>query len=417
MEENTNTVVEHNSLALIERAQIDAQIATAQMYKKHTPKMLSAVKAAMLSFATLDEETASGCFYTLPRGGKAIQGPSIRMAEIAVSCYGNIRNSVRVIDVVTDSDNPHVIVQAVCHDLETNVAISIEKRRRIVKKKRKDTIDEDDINLAVNACTAIGFRDAAFKVIPLALVKPVVAAAKKVAIGDIKSLDVTRQRCVDRLNQMGVPTDRILSVVDCLKVDDIGQSELELLFGLGTALKDGDTSIEEAFPKIVTQKAGIEGLKERIKDETPTKEQTRPPESAVKDTPQPESKPEPEKPKRGRKKGLYDFVCPECQRTYQYGAKEGVGVQCECGKAKIVRKPKEESQPESEPQPEPKMTVDDVQPEESQQEQPDASKLEDYLYVCLKCGHKFDQALSGKDGKTQCPNCLTYDIAATEDQK
>ena len=379
MEENSNNVIEHNSVALVERAQIDAQIATAQMYKKHEPNKLSAVKANMLTFATLDEETASGCFYTLPRGGKVIQGPSVRMAEIAISCYGNIRDSVRVIDVVTDDTNPHVIVQAVCHDLESNVAVSIEKRRRIVKKKRKDKIDEDDINLAVNACAAIAFRDAAFKVIPLALIKPVVAAAKKVAIGDIKSLDVTRQKCIDRLNQMGVPTDRILPVVGCLKVEDIGQSELGLLFGLGTALKDGDTSIEIAFPKIDEHKPGVEGLRERIKSEAP--ETLRRPV---------ESKPveeisDPEKPRRGRRKGSKN-------------------------------KPKEQGQSET---PEPTMTVDDVQPppEEPPQEQAldEKNKLDDFLYKCKHCGNLFDEPKLGANNITLCPACFSKDIVAVDE--
>jgi hypothetical protein len=257
-------IVERSAVEAIERAQIDTQIATAKRYPLHTPGMLSQVKAAMLTFATLDEETASGCFYTLPRGGKAIQGPSVRMAEIAISCYGNIRDSVRVIDVVSTGDSPHVTVQAVAHDLERNVAISVEKRRRIVKKKFKDAIDEDDINLAVNACTAIAFRDAAFKVIPLALIKPVVEAAKKVAVGDIKSLAAKRVTVVDRLKQMGTTEKRILSVVNCVKVEDISFEMLEILIGLGTALKDGETTLEEAFPNIVEQSPGVAGVKDKL---------------------------------------------------------------------------------------------------------------------------------------------------------
>jgi hypothetical protein len=258
-------IVERSAVEAIERAQIDTQIATAKKYPVHSPGMLSQVKAAMLSFATLDEETASGCFYTLPRGGKAIQGPSVRMAEIAISCYGNIRDSVRVIEVVSDGANPHVLVQAVAHDLERNVAISIEKRRRIVKKKNKNTIDEDDINLAVNACTAIAFRDAAFKVIPLALIKPVVEAAKKVAVGDIKSLAAKRTVVVDRLKQMGATEKRILAVVGCNKIEDISFEYMEILIGLGTALKDGETTLEEAFPEFVEHKPGVEGVKDKLK--------------------------------------------------------------------------------------------------------------------------------------------------------
>jgi len=243
-DEPKTEIVELSALETIERAQIDSQISTARKF----PRVLSKVKADMLTFATLDEETAASCFYTLPRGGKVIQGPSIRLAEIAVSCYGNMRTGARVIDVQASGDNPHVVVQAVAHDLERNLAISIEKRRRIFKKKNKPNIDEDDINLACNACIAIAFRDAAFKVVPLALIKPVFDRAKRVAVGEVSSLVEKRGKIIDRLKQMGVMENRILAVVDCQKVEDVTIDKLEILNGLGTALKDGETTIEEAFP-------------------------------------------------------------------------------------------------------------------------------------------------------------------------
>jgi hypothetical protein len=252
-----------------ERAQIDMQIATAKKYPMHSPETLSACKERMLSFATLDEETASGCFYTLPRGGKAITGPSVRMAEIAIGCYGNIRVQTKIVEVVAAGTTPHVVVQAVAHDLETNSAISIEKRRRITKKRNKPTVDEDDIQLAVNACAAIAYRDAAFKVVPQALIKPVWQAARLVSVGDLKSLVAKRTQVMEGLAKMGATEDRVLSVVDARKIDDIDVDKLQILIGLGTALKDGETTLEDAFPHIVEQKQGTNALLNRLdgKDE------------------------------------------------------------------------------------------------------------------------------------------------------
>lgn len=231
---------------LMERAQIDIQINTAKRF----PRTLSKVKQDMLSFATLDEETASACFYTLPRGGKAIQGPSVRLAEIALACWGNLRAGSRIVSTITDGTTPHVVIQAVAHDLEKNTAISVEKRRRITKKRAKDAIDEDDINLAANACSAVAFRDAVFKVVPQALIRPVFEAAKKVAVGEVKSLAERRGKVIDRLKQMGITEERILAVVEARKVEDITLDKLEVLIGLGTALKDGDVTLEDAFPPL-----------------------------------------------------------------------------------------------------------------------------------------------------------------------
>jgi len=241
-------------LEAITRAEVDMQISTA----KRWPRTISKVREDMLTFATLDEATALACFYTLPRGGKTIQGPSVRLAEIAVACYGNLRAGSRIIAAVTSGDNPHVVVQSVAHDLEKNTAVTIEKRRRIVGKKEwkngkasgHKPIDEDDINLAVNSCSAIAFRDAVFKVVPLAIVKPVMEAAKKVAVGDVKSLVKKRGQVIDRLRQMGVTEDRILATVECRKLDDIGVDQLETLIGLGTSIRDGEVTIEDAFPDV-----------------------------------------------------------------------------------------------------------------------------------------------------------------------
>src|SRR4030095_13145064 len=75
-----------NAIEAISRAEIDVQIATAKRY----PRVLTQVKQDMLEMATIDEETAAACFYSVPRGSKNIVGPSIRLAEIAFSCYGNV---------------------------------------------------------------------------------------------------------------------------------------------------------------------------------------------------------------------------------------------------------------------------------------------------------------------------------------
>src|ERR1700759_614780 len=85
------------SMEQIERAQIDMQIATAKRY----PRVRSKVIENMIAFATMNEDTAAACFWTLPRGGKTLQGPGIRLAEIALSCYQNLRAGSRIVSTVT----------------------------------------------------------------------------------------------------------------------------------------------------------------------------------------------------------------------------------------------------------------------------------------------------------------------------
>ena len=236
-------VVQNDAIASIERAQVDVQISTARKY----PRTLSKVKERMLSFATLDEETASSCFYTLParRGGddKPIQGPSVRMAEIALASYQHVKAGSRIIN----DDGKFITAQAVVHDLENNVAVSIEVRRRVTSKSGTRYSD-DMIAVTGNAACAIALRNAIFRVVPRALITPVYEAAKRVAVGDVKSLTSKRAQIIGRLKQMGAKDAAILAAVGADKIEDIDLARLEVLIGLGTAIKDGEITLETAFP-------------------------------------------------------------------------------------------------------------------------------------------------------------------------
>ena len=238
-------IIEPTVIESLERAQVDVQIATARRY----PRVLSAVKARMLSFATLDPETAEGCFYALPprrdKDGKmvSITGPSVRLAEIALASYQHVKAGSRIIG----DDGKFVTAQAVVHDLENNVSVSIEVKRRVTTKDGK-RFGDDMVAVTCNAATSIALRNAVFRVVPRALINPVYDAARRVAVGDQKSLVDKRARTVEWLSKKGVTLDRVLVAVGAAKLEDINLDQLETLKGLGTSIKDGELSVEEAFP-------------------------------------------------------------------------------------------------------------------------------------------------------------------------
>jgi hypothetical protein len=261
-------VLESSALEQMERAQIDVQISTAKKY----PRQLSAVKARMLSFATLDTETAAGCFFTLPgrKGGdgKPIQGPSIRMAEIAISTYQNLRAGARVI-----ADDGKVITsQGVCHDLENNVCVSVEVKRRVTTREGKRYSD-DMVVMTGNAACSIALRNATFRVVPLALVKPIYEAAKRVAVGDAKTLVTRRADAMAHFTKMGVTKEKVLAVVGAKTTEDIGLEQLEVLIGYANAIKDGDTSIDEVFNPPASEKPDAASLFTKKAAETPDADQ------------------------------------------------------------------------------------------------------------------------------------------------
>lgn len=232
-------VIEPTALESIERANVDIQISTARKY----PRKLALVKQRMLNLATLDEETAASCFYKLNRQGKAIEGPSIRLAEIAASSFGNLRYGARVVA----NNGKQIVAQGFCHDLETNVLSTIEVQRRITDRNGKPYSDDMQV-VTGNAACAIAARNSIFKVVPFAFVKPIFLAAKQAAVGDITTLAERRTKMLQRFAALGVNEKRIYQSLGKSGAEEIGLGELETLIGLYTSVRDGDQSVEEAFP-------------------------------------------------------------------------------------------------------------------------------------------------------------------------
>ena len=111
-------------LDAVERANVDSQVATAKQYPRNVTRSIN----NSIAMATMDVNTAQSCGYALPRGGKPITGPSVHLAKLIVSNWGNIRAEAKVVQI-TDKQ---VISRGTCWDLENNVATAFEVRRSIV---------------------------------------------------------------------------------------------------------------------------------------------------------------------------------------------------------------------------------------------------------------------------------------------
>lgn len=236
-----------DTLAALTKSEIDVQIATAKQYPRNLAKVLNNIE----TLATMDEDIAGSCFYTLRRQGKVIEGASVRMAEIIASSWGNLRVQARIIG----NDGKVITAQGVCHDLESNYATSVEVKRRITGKDGK-TFSEDMQVVTGNAACAIAMRNALFKVVPAALVKKVIDKAKKVSLGESMTLETSRAKMLEYFKTIGVEERQILDYLSIEKVDEIDIDMVIELRGLATAIKEGTTNVKEAFaPKVDEEKA------------------------------------------------------------------------------------------------------------------------------------------------------------------
>lgn len=263
-------VVSPSVVELIERAQTDVQISTAKKYPRPD---LSVIKKRMVSEATADIETAQACFYVLRRGkgadAKEIRGPSIRLAEIAWTAYGNLRAGATIID----NDGKMITARGICHDLQNNVFISIDVKRRITDKYGK-TFSEDMQVVTGTAACSIALRNAIFKVIPGALINQVYNQAVKAAIGDAKTLSQRRNDAFAAFEKLGVSADRVLNTLGRTNKEDVTLEDLETLIGLHTAIREGLQDIDEAFPEKPKVKApDFQSAQSTQSSPDPTKEQ------------------------------------------------------------------------------------------------------------------------------------------------
>jgi len=227
-----------------DKAQIDMQISTAKAY----PRNIKRATNNAVSIVTMDKETAKICNYSVPRGGKSITGPSVHLAKILAQQWQNLRVEAKVVDI----DERHVTSEAVCFDLENNLAIKTQVKRSIIGSSGKRYSD-DMITVTGNAANSIALRNAVLSVIPKSVVDHVYNSAKKFIIGDVSDetkLMNRRKQVIEALRDTYSVTEKeILSSIGKAAIDHVTPDDLMVLIGIGTAIKDGDTTVEQAFKK------------------------------------------------------------------------------------------------------------------------------------------------------------------------
>jgi hypothetical protein len=232
--------VEPVEVTALMRTEIDMQVATAKRF----PRSIETFLETAMSMATVDEDTAASCYYVLPRAKKDIVGPSIRLAEILVSCWGNLRSETRV----GEAAEKNVMADATVWDVQTNILHRSIIKRRITTNKG-DRYNDDMIGMTGSAAAAIAFRNAAFKVIPGAYVNQIYERCRVVAAGDIKSLAQNRTEAFGYFKRFGVTDERILAILGKTGIADVDLKDVGKLRGIATAIKEKSTTIDEAFPE------------------------------------------------------------------------------------------------------------------------------------------------------------------------
>lgn len=233
-----------------EQHEIQSAIISAKRFPRNETDANTAIMRACQR-----EGLAEDALYSFPRGGKAVEGPSVYLAREMARMWGNLRAGLRVVE----GDDDYVHIKGYCFDAQTNFYIEMEDKVRALiqrKDKRDGTTkwikpDERDLRELVNKRGAVLIRNAILQVIPA----DITATAVKVCKDTLKKKvsNELKESREDVIRRMGFAFDGVGVSAEMLerklghKLSLITDSEVVELTSIHKSLKDGHTKREDHF--------------------------------------------------------------------------------------------------------------------------------------------------------------------------
>lgn len=249
-----------NGIQQMTLAEIDQQVATSKRY----PRNINRFRSNVIAEATISQAVAESMVYALPVGGDKVEtGPSIRLAEIVASQYGNLLVQGRIVDI----GDRTVTAQGVAWDMESNFKVSVEVTESIVKKDGSRYQDRMVKNVC-NSAISKAYRNAVFRVIPRSTVDWFIEQLDKNTLCAPEQVAEKRASAIIYLkDKYQIPEANILNFVGKKSVDEIGAKDLNKIRAGLNSIKDGHSTALEMFqaPEVIGNQK--EEVKEKPKED------------------------------------------------------------------------------------------------------------------------------------------------------
>lgn len=204
---------------------------------------------------------AEKAFYSFPRGGQTVEGPTIRFAEELARCWGNIDYGIKELS----QDDGKSEMQAYAWDLETN-AQSVqnftnphqrEQGKKMVTLTSQRDIYENNANMATRR-----LRSRILAILPAWFVEDAIAECKRTLSGrnDTPLIDRVKKMIV-QFAKLGVTQEQIERRLK-RKVDTMTADDFTEYVGIYNAIKGGESKIAEWFtaePEATELTAALKG--------------------------------------------------------------------------------------------------------------------------------------------------------------
>lgn len=189
---------------------------------------------------------AAKAFYSFPRGGQTVAGPTIRFAEELARCWGNIDYGIKELS----QDNGKSEMQAYAWDLETN-AQSVqnfsnphqrEQGKKMVALTSQRDIYENNANMATRR-----LRSRILAILPSWFVEDAIEECKKTLAGQNDTPLIDRvKKMVVQFAKMGVTQEQIEKRLK-RKADTMNADDFTAFIGIYNAIKQGESKIADWF--------------------------------------------------------------------------------------------------------------------------------------------------------------------------
>lgn len=189
---------------------------------------------------------AEKAFYSFPRGGQTVEGPTIRFAEELARCWGNIDYGIKELS----QDDGKSEMQAYAWDLETN-AQSVQNftnphQREVNGKMRALTSQRDIYENNANMATR-RLRARILAILPAWFVEDAIAECKKTLAGSNSEPLIDRvKRMVVQFGKLGVSQEQIEGRLK-RRVDTMTADDLADYIGIYNAIKHRESRAADWF--------------------------------------------------------------------------------------------------------------------------------------------------------------------------
>ncbi len=241
--ESSTEIVESSpsTLSILTQSEYAAMVTTANLPANR--RKIDDFSKKLMSYATHSQPVALSMFYTLPRAGKQIIGPSVRYAEVVAPCWKNNSTGSRMIGSTDDTTT----AQGVFIDYECNTRNVKEIPRKITDKEGRK-FNADMILTTSKAALSIAYREAILKGgVPMALWNPAYEQAKLTAVGQAVSHAARVDAAMEYLNKLGVSEWQICNSVGVTSPKELEIEHLVTLKTLCEEIKKGVRTIEDVF--------------------------------------------------------------------------------------------------------------------------------------------------------------------------